>query len=209
MFITLEGTEGVGKSSSIPALQRKIESMGYAVVVTREPGGTELGEAVRRWILQGNRELSSEVELLLMFAARSDHLRRVIRPALATGHWVLCDRFTDATVAYQGGGRGGSSELIAFLRAAIHSDVEPDLTLLLDAPLDVTRARIANRAADHFEREDLAFFERVRDAYLEIARNAPERVRIVDAAKDPSEVQADLALELDNFIARRAQGPPR
>jgi dTMP kinase len=203
MLITLEGTEGVGKSSCIPFLQRRIESLGHAVVVTREPGGTALGEAVRNWILEGHRALSGEVELLLMFAARADHLARVIRPALTAGQWVLCDRFTDATVAYQGGGRGSSLELIAQLRQAVHGDLEPDLTLLLDAPLEIARARIADRPADHFERENFAFFERVRAAYLEIARSAPDRVHIVDASGSPAEAHAGLARELDRFLQAR------
>ena len=202
-FITLEGTEGVGKSSSIPHLRRLIEARGHSVVVTREPGGTALGEQVRQWILGGNQELTGDVELLLMFAARSDHLQRVVRPALMAGRWVVCDRFTDATVAYQGGGRGSSMQLIEHLRAAIHGDLEPDLTLLFDAPLEIARSRIAGRALDHFEREGEEFFGRVRAAYLEIARQASGRVKIIDAARSRSAVEAELTAVLDQFQHRR------
>jgi dTMP kinase len=203
-FITLEGTEGVGKSSCIPYICELIEARGHAVLATREPGGTALAEAIRRWILDSvHGEISAEVEVLLMFAARADHLVRVIRPALAAGQWVVCDRFTDATVAYQGGGRGISTDLIDCLRTATHGDLAPDLTLLFDAPLEVARARIAGRTADHFEREELEFFERVRAAYLAIADAEPTRVRRVDAQVSQAEVRQQVRSILEPILEGR------
>src|SRR5262245_41616227 len=154
-FITLEGGEGVGKSKSLGAIAAHLQSRGIEVLTTREPGGTPLGETIRRWILEGDHgALSAEIEALLMFAARAQHLDAVIRPALAAGKWVVCDRFTDATFAYQGGGRGADAQLLAALETGVQRGLTPDLTLLLDAPPDVGRLRIATRgAADHFERE--------------------------------------------------------
>jgi len=201
-FITLEGTEGVGKSSCLPVIQELVSKHGYEVVETREPGGTDLGERVRQWILSGNHgALSPKVETLLMFAARADHLERVIRPALVRGQWVVCDRFSDATAAYQGSGRGVAVQMIDWLRKFVHGDLEPDLTLLLDAPLAVARARISERKADHFEREGPEFFERVRTGYLEIARAEPERVRLIDAQGERRLVRAQIEQVIADFIA--------
>jgi dTMP kinase len=192
-FISLEGIEGVGKSTNLGFTADLVQRAGFEVVTTREPGGTELGERVRDWILNGNHgRLSAEIETLLMFAARARHLDEVIRPALAAGRWVVCDRFSDATFAYQGGGRGASRALLDALKTQIQKGLEPDLTLLLDAPLDVGSSRIADRAPDHFEREQRPFFERVRAAYRALATEHTQRVKIVDAALPLAQVQAQI-----------------
>jgi dTMP kinase len=202
-FITLEGGEGVGKSTNLAYVADSLRDAGRDVLTTREPGGTPLGEQIRTWILEGDHgRLSAEVETLLMFAARSRHLDEVIRPALLAGRWVVCDRFTDATFAYQGGGRGASSTLLRSLRAEVQRGLEPDLTLLLDAPLDVGAGRMAARVLDHFEREQRPFFERVRSAYLEGAAASPTRVRVIDAARPLAGVRQQITAELDAFITR-------
>lgn len=202
-FITLEGGEGVGKSTNLDYLRECLEGAGKTVVVTREPGGTSLGEQVRALLLDHRHDgMSADAELLLMFAARAEHLARVIRPALAEGSWVLCDRFTDATYAYQGGGRGIDEERIAALETWVQGSLRPDLTLLLDAPVAVGMARAGRRAgeADRFEREQMAFFERVRQTYLDQARRFPERYRVIDAGQALSTVQGQLKQELERFI---------
>jgi len=202
-FITLEGGEGVGKSTNLAYVADYLRARGADVVTTREPGGTPLGETIRSWILQGEHgSLSAEVEALLMFAARAGHLEAIIRPALAAGQWVVCDRFTDATFAYQGAGRGAAPGLLEALETGVQRGLEPDLTLLLDAPLDVGRERIATRKLDHFEREQQPFFERVRGGYLERAAQNPERIKIVDAAAMLADVQRAIAAELDALIGR-------
>ena len=202
-FITLEGTEGVGKSTVGERAVDLIRRTPLDVLATREPGGTTLGEQIRHWILEGEHEsLSAEVEALLMFAARGYHLDTVIRPALAAGKWVLCDRFTDATYAYQGGGRGMSRNVLQTLKDAVHGDLAPDLTILLDAPVEVGLDRIADREQDHFEREDATFFERVRECYLDLAAMEPERFAIVDATLPLEEVWAQVRSELGLFIGR-------
>jgi dTMP kinase len=191
-FITIEGSEGVGKSSSLSAVEDAIRALGWETVVTREPGGTPLGERIREWVLGSPRgSLSAEVEALLMFAARAEHLDQVIRPALAAGRWVVCDRFSDATFAYQGAGRGASAQFLTELATRVQRGLEPDLTLLLDAPADVGLARISHREHDHFEQEGLAFFERIRDAYLAIAAGAPARVKIIDASLPIEDVRRE------------------
>jgi len=203
-FVTLEGTEGVGKSTNVPAMQQRLAEAGFDVLITREPGGTALGETIRQWLLdRNNGPLSAEVEILLMFAARAHHLQQVIRPALACGQWVICDRFTDATIAYQGGGRGGERSLIEQLSRAVHGDLEPDLTLLFDAPIDVGMARIEHREADRFELEDREFFERVRQTYLELARAHPQRIKIIDAARPADEVADAVTQTLVAFLRSR------
>lgn len=200
-FITLEGLEGVGKSTCLAAVEESISAAGYPVLVTREPGGTPLGEKVREWILLGDHgSLSAETEALLMFAARAHHLDEVIRPALSEGRWVICDRFTDATIAYQGGGRRADLGWLDSLRSAVQSGLEPDLTLLLDAPIEVGLERISNRDRDHFEREDSAFFERVRETYLALAREHPTRIKLIDAARPIAEVRAQLTTQLSQFV---------
>jgi dTMP kinase len=202
-FISLEGVEGVGKSTNVAFTADAVRKAGFEVVTTREPGGTQLGERVREWILNGDHgTLSPEIEALLMFAARARHLDEVIRPALAAGRWVVCDRFTDATIAYQGGGRGASPSLLDALRAEIQRGLEPDLMLLLDAPLDVGASRISNRKPDHFEREQRPFFERVRAAYLSLAEQHPERIKVIDAAVPLPRVQRQIELEVGALVSR-------
>jgi dTMP kinase len=199
-FITLEGTEGVGKSTVCARIEDSIRGRGHRLVATREPGGTPLGEKIRSWVLDAEHQtLSAEVETLLMFAARGYHLDNVIRPALGRGDWVLCDRFTDATFAYQGGGRGADRSLLTKLRAEIHRGLEPDLTILLDAPVEIGFARIAGRAKDHFEREDVAFFERVRAVYLDLAAADPVRFRVIDATASLDAVLQQVADALRTF----------
>jgi dTMP kinase len=209
VFISLEGIEGVGKSTNVAFTADAMQRAGWDVVTTREPGGTELGERVREWILHGSHgSLSPEVEVLLMFAARARHLDEVIRPALAAGRCVVCDRFTDATFAYQGGGRGASRTLLAALRTEVQKGLEPDLTLLLDAPLDVGAARIGSRTRDHFEREHQSFFERVRAAYLALAADHPQRVKVIDAAAPLADVQRQIQAQVTTLVDRLG-APPR
>jgi dTMP kinase len=205
-FITLEGGEGVGKSTNLGFVATYLESRGVAVLTTREPGGTPLGETIRRWILEGDHGvLSAEVEALLMFAARAQHLDAVIRPALAAGKWVVCDRFSDATFAYQGGGRGADARLLEALETGVQRGLGPDLTLLLDAPPEVGRRRIAARAPDHFERERAPFFERVRRGYLDRAQRDPKRIKIIDAAAELDRVRGDMTRELEALLVAFAR----
>jgi dTMP kinase len=203
-FVTLEGTEGVGKSTNLAFAEQYLRAQGIDVLTTREPGGTALGEKVRHWILEDDHgALSAEVETLLMFAARAHHLQRVIEPTLATGRWVLCDRFTDATFAYQGGGRGADRQLLETLETAVQRGLTPDLTLLLDAPLETGRARIRARTHDHFEREREPFFERVRTAYLERAARDPKRIKVVNAALSLDAVRAQIEALLAALVVER------
>lgn len=200
-FITLEGTEGVGKSTNLEYIRELIEARGHRVVVTREPGGTKLGERLRALVLRSKPgSLSAMTESLLMFAARSHHLEMVIEPALEQGHWVLCDRFSDATFAYQGAGRGGDPAFLEQLSRAVQGDVRPDLTILLDAPLGVGFSRLGDRPRDHFEQEGLTFFGRVRSEYLEIAARDPDRVKVVDAAQTIEDVRRSVREIMDEFI---------
>jgi dTMP kinase len=180
----MEGIEGAGKSTQMDVVRDFLTGNGIALVVTREPGGTPLGESVRRLLLDpGNRGMFTDTELLLVFAARAEHLHQVIEPALAAGEWVLSDRFTDATFAYQGGGRGADTARIAVLEDWVQGGLRPDLTLLLDLPVESGMARIAERGEpDRFEREDAAFFERIREAYLQRAAVEPQRFRRIDAS---------------------------
>ena len=198
-FVTLEGIDGAGKSTHIAWLAEQIAARGHTVVATREPGGTPLGEALRELVLR--EPMAHEGETLLMFAARREHLERVIRPALARGHWVLCDRFTDATYAYQGGGHGVPRERIRELEQWIHGDCQPELTLLFDVPTEVSRARLQNaeasgRLLDKFEREAGTFFERVRSAYLERVASDPRRFRVIDSTRPLAVVRDELAAHL-------------
>jgi dTMP kinase len=201
-FITLEGGEGVGKSTNLEFVRQHLEATGKSVTVTREPGGTPLGEQIRALLLDHRHDgMSADTELLLMFAARAQHIAQLIHPALARGQWVLCDRFTDATYAYQGGGRGIAAERIALLETWVQGALRPDLTLLLDAPVAVGMARAGRRGmADRFEREELAFFERVRHSYLDQARRFPERYRVIDAGQALDAVQDQLRRTLDDFL---------
>jgi dTMP kinase len=190
-FITFEGIDGAGKSSHVEWFADLLRRHPRRVTVTREPGGTELAEAVREWVL--NRPMSMRVEALLVFAARQDHLDRVIRPALAAGTTVVCDRFTDSTVAYQGGGRGMPLDDIAALERWVHPDLQPDRTYLFDLPPDVAaERRRAVRTADRFEAETQSFFDRVRRAYLDRAAAAPDRFRVIDGSATLLEIRAWL-----------------
>ena len=205
-LITLEGGEGAGKSTVLDAVRQRLEARGVDVVVTREPGGTVLGEAVRDIVLDPARlNISAESELLLMFAARAQLVRELIRPALDAGRWVLSDRFTDASYAYQGGGRGQPESRIASLEDWAAS-MKADLTLLLDLPIGEGLARIGGRGqADRIELESNDFFERVRAAYRARAAAEPERVRVIDASRPVDEVRAAACAAIDAFLdAQRA-----
>jgi len=203
-FITVEGTEGVGKTSNLDFIERLLRDAGKAVVRTREPGGTALGERLRAILLDAGEDgIDDDAELLLMFAARAQHLAEVIRPALNAGKWVLCDRFTDATYAYQGGGRGVPASRIAVIEQWVQGDLRPDLTLLLDLPVERGLARAGERSSpNRFEQEQAAFFERVRRAYLERARQEPQRFRIIDASPPLPEVQAQIRQVLEAYLAQ-------
>ena len=206
-FITLEGGEGVGKSTNLARVVGWLEARGLEVVQTREPGGTPRAEAIRRLLLdpEEREPLDEDAELLLVFAARAQHLARVIRPALARGAWVVCDRFTDATFAYQGGGRGLDLARIAELEAFVQRGLTPDLTLLLDMPMAEAQCRLEGRLAgsgerrDRFEQERGDFFEAVRQAYLARAAKAPERIALIDAARSPEAV----GRQIEAVLARR------
>ena len=191
-FITLEGIDGAGKSSHLAWIAEHLRRAGRDVVVTREPGGTPLGEKLREILLRDAMDAGSET--LLLFAARQAHLAQVVRPALARGAWVVSDRFTDATFAYQGGGRGFSVDKLRILEAWVQDGLQPDLTLYFDVPVNTGQARLkqAQGTPDRFEREDAAFHERVRAAYLERARQFPQRFRVIDAAKSVAEVKVTL-----------------
>ena len=188
-FITFEGIDGAGKSSHVEWLAEQLRTRGLTVQVTREPGGTEIGEALRQLLL--NEPMHLETETLLMFAARREHLAKLIEPALERGEWVVCDRFSDATYAYQGGGRGLDRNKLQILEHWVHEHIQPDLTLLFDLPLDVARERIvlANRVLDRFEQERADFHERVRQAYLERAHANPKRVHLVDANRSREDIR--------------------
>ena len=202
LFVTLEGGEGAGKSTSLAFVREFLEQAGKRVLVTREPGGTPLGEKIRELLLHGrDDDMHLDTELLLMFAARAEHLARVIRPALAEGTCVVCDRFTDATYAYQGGGRGVSEARIHALEDWVQQGLRPDLTFLLDIPVEQGLARAGRRSApDRFEREKIDFFERVRNRYLTAAAAEPQRIRVIDAGHDISGVQAQLRTVLEVFL---------
>lgn len=195
LFITVEGIEGVGKSSNIDFLAGLIESAGHTVEQTREPGGTPFAERIRALLLEHGSETVPDVaELLLFFAARSVNLANLIVPALEKGRWVICDRFTDATRAYQGAGRGLDPARIDALADWVQSGLEPDLTLLLDAPVAVGMSRASERsAADRMESEDRAFHERVRDGYLALAKAEPARIRVIDASRDLDDVRQQIS----------------
>ena len=199
-FITLEGIDGAGKSTHAVWVAEQVRARGHDVVSTREPGGTALGERLRGLLL--NEPMTRDTEALLMFAARREHLALVIRPALERGAWVVCDRFTDATYAYQGGGHGMPMERILALELWTHADCQPDLTLLFDVPAAVSRSRLdsaesAGRALDKFEREEASFFTRVRNAYLERAKALPQRIRLIDSTRSVEAVRAEVTSHLD------------
>lgn len=204
-FIVLEGGEGVGKSTNLAFVRACLEAAGLSVRVTREPGGTKLGERLRDILLHADEDepIAPDAELLLMFAARAQHIAQVIAPCLAAGQWVVCDRFTDATYAYQGGGRQLPTEKIADLEGWVQGDLRPDLVLLLDAPADIGLNRAQRRGnADRFEREEQAFFERVRAAYRARAGENAHRYAVVDASLELVEVQARIEAVIKDFLAR-------
>ena len=195
-FVTLEGVDGAGKSTHVQFIADEIGKGGRHVVVTREPGGTALAERLRKRILE--EPMDPVAATRLIFEARADHVARVIRPALEAGSWVVCDRFTDATVAYQGAGQGVPLELINRLGDDAHGGLVPDRTLLFDVPPTVSTQRLitSGKELDRFEREDRAFFDRVRNAYLELARANPDRVRVINANEDLVRVRKALEMEL-------------
>ncbi len=198
-FITLEGMDGAGKTTHLEWLRGHLSGRGLPLTVTREPGGTPLGEALRRLLLDSHESRTPDTEALLMFAARREHIAAVIEPALAAGRWVLCDRFTDATYAYQAGGSGMPWDRVAALEHWVQGQLQPDLTLYFDLSPEVGRARTRQvREPDRFEREQAAFFERVRAAYLRRAAEHPQRIQVIDAARSIAEVQA----ELQNILSR-------
>jgi dTMP kinase len=202
LFITLEGPEGAGKSTNREYLAELLREQGIDVLLTREPGGTPLAERIRELLLDPSDEpMAADTELLLVFAARAQHLQQVIRPALAKGSVVLCDRFTDATYAYQGGGRGLSIERIAQLEQFVQGELRPDLTLIFDLPVEIGLARAAARGRlDRFEQEGRGFFEAVRQAYLQRAKQAPQRYRVLDAGQTLAQVQADIDALLPSLL---------
>ncbi|MDZ4730494.1 MAG: dTMP kinase [Xanthomonadales bacterium] len=202
LFITFEGGEGAGKSTMIEKAREFFGAQGREVLLTREPGGTRLAERIRELVLgQEFSELCAETELLLVFAARAQHLAELIRPALNQGKVVLCDRFTDASWAYQGGGRGQPAEFIALLEQAVHGELQPDLTLLLDLPVTTGLTRMSTRdEIDRIEQESSDFFERVRAAYLQRAQQFPQRFRIIDAAQAKTAVWADIQRVLESSL---------
>jgi dTMP kinase len=201
-FITIEGVEGVGKTTNIDFIRQWLAQRNISHVATREPGGTPLAESIRELLLSPRDETVDEnTELLMMFAARAQHLAKVIIPALARGQWVLCDRFTDATYAYQGGGRGVSMDKIAQLETLVQGDLRPDLTLVLDIPVDIGLARAKNRSApDRFEQEKIAFFERVRECYLARVKAEPHQYQVIDASQPLDRVQTDIGAVLERCL---------
>lgn len=198
-LLTLEGVDGAGKSTHIEFIADAVRTKGSHVIVTREPGGTDLAERLRQAIL--GEPMTPLIETLLVFAARADHVAKVIQPALKAGHYVICDRFVDATVAYQGAGKGVSADLIARLTQAAHPGLKPHRTLVFDCPYEVSRERLSRsgRELDRFEKEDRAFFDRVRSEYLSIARNEPDRVRLIDASVDAHAVREQVKTALQGF----------
>ena len=201
-FITVEGIEGVGKSTNVAFLREAIEKRGYEVLTTREPGGTPMAERIREMLIEhGDEPVPDITELLLMFASRSLHVNNVIQPALAAGTWVICDRFTDASRAYQGGGRGFPQEDINRLAEWVHGDLRPNLTILLDAPVETGMSRAGRRGSpDRIEIERVEFFERVRECYLSLAEGDPERFAVIDASRDIDAVRVSIESVIDGII---------
>ncbi|WP_198265593.1 dTMP kinase [sulfur-oxidizing endosymbiont of Gigantopelta aegis] len=203
-FITIEGSEGAGKSTNLLFVQAYLTAKNIEFISTREPGGTPIAEKMRDLLLdKDNTALCDDAELLLMFAARAQHLNELIIPALEAGKWVISDRFTDASYAYQGGGRGLSWEKIAQLEQWVQGDLRPDATILLDIPVDLGMERVRARGeTDRFEQEQLSFFNRIRDAYLKLAKENPERFHIIDTRHSITEVQEQLTLVMNNLTTQ-------
>ena len=205
-FITIEGTEGAGKSTNLSSIEKVLNDFDISYIVTREPGGTAVGEELRSVLLKNESiNISGQTELLLMFASRMQHINDVIKPALKLNKWVICDRFTDASYAYQGYGRQLNLSFISSLENLVHPDLQPDLTLILDVPVNIAMGRVHNRGnLDRFEQEDVAFFNRVRTGYKEIAKNNIDRCREVDASKDLAEVQAEVMQIIRDFCKKQS-----
>ena len=197
-FITIEGTEGAGKSTNLSSIEKVLNDFDISYIVTREPGGTAVGEELRSVLLKNESiNISGQTELLLMFASRMQHINDVIKPALKLNKWVICDRFTDASYAYQGYGRQLNLSFISSLENLVHPDLQPDLTLILDVPVNIAMGRVHNRGnLDRFEQEDVAFFNRVRAGYKEIAKNNIDRCREIDASKNLAEVDEKFFLNV-------------
>lgn len=205
-FLTLEGVDGAGKSTHLEWIANYLRQKGIRVLLTREPGGTPLGEKLREMLL--TQPMHLETETLLMFAARCEHLRTVIEPALARGTWVLCDRFTDATYAYQGAGRMLGTQRVLALQQWVHPHLQPDRTWLFDLDLGIARQRLAtSRELDRFEREDAEFFTRTRGGYHQLVEQMPERFMVVDASKTIQAIRDDLRLDLDHLISTNESSP--
>ena len=204
-FITIEGIECVGKSTNAKFIENTLNKKGYKTLVTREPGGSGVGEKIRNILLFENKDtLSPMTELLLLFAAREKHINEIIKPALQQGTWVICDRFTDASFAYQGFGRELGFDKVNALKSLIQKDFEPELTILLDAPLEIITSRRKLNPNDRFESEDKAFFERVRNGYLELANIFDERVTVIDASKDIQEVQDQIRILINDLVRNQS-----
>jgi dTMP kinase len=201
-FITVEGQDGAGKTTNLDRIERLVRGSGRQVLRTREPGGTDLGNEIRRLVLHGkDLQIDAMAELLLIFAARAQHLREVMIPALDAGVWIICDRFTDATYAYQGGGRGVDAAVISELEQRVQGDLRPDLTLLFDVDIATGEMRAGERVEqDRFESEAAAFKQRVRQVYLARAKAEPKRIRIIDAARSLQEVEQEVESVLRDFI---------
>lgn len=201
-FITIEGGEGAGKSTNIAFIRTFLEQQNITVIETREPGGTVLGEQIREILLDNkSQDMADDTELLLMFAARAQHIKEVIEPNLQKGNWILCDRFTDATYAYQGGGRGIAMQRIADLETWVQNSLRPDLTLVFDLPVDVGLQRAGKRSTpDRFEQEDLDFFNRVRSTYLQRASARPDQYAVIDATPQLEQVQQQIVQVLNRVI---------
>ena len=203
-FITIEGIEGAGKSTQLSFIQQYLAEKNQALLVTREPGGTKLGEQIRELLLTPRPQgMAVDTELLLMFAARAEHIEQVIIPAVKQGTWVLSDRFTDATFAYQGGGRGISQQRITDIADWTLKGLQPDLTLLFDLPVEVGQQRVLSRneGVDRFEQEKVDFFQRIRECYLERAQQQPQRIKVIDSHKSIAEIQTQLCFILDKLLA--------
>ena len=203
-FISFEGGDGAGKSTQLSLLSEDLEALGRRVILTREPGGTRLSEQIRSWVLHESDALCKQAELLLIFAARAQHISEVIRPALLRGDWVLCDRFTDASYAYQGGGRGIPVGFIQQIEAVSTEGMRPDLTLLLDLPVrqGIERSVSRGEGSDRFEEQDLEFKQRVRQAYLDRQGDEPNRIRMIDATKSVESVHTQIWDLVSNLIDR-------
>ena len=204
-FITIEGIECVGKSTNAKFIENTLNKKGYKTLVTREPDGSGVGEKIKNILLFENKDtLSPMTELLLLFAAREKHINEIIKPALRQGTWVICDRFTDASFAYQGFGRELGFDKVNALKSLIQKDFEPELTILLDAPLEIITSRRKLNPNDRFESEDKAFFERVRNGYLELANIFDERVKVIDASKDIQEVQDQIRILINDLVRNQS-----